>query len=243
MNYIDREEAIVKSHKINISMNRFEIDIYVVSGGMYNSVWHLDLIQSCLSIVHLTSSEHVPLSDQDLSLVSAVEAMLLPTLEQLEQSILFVSLSALRPFLSIHPIRSFILINHVAHLANLRLQIPLYLSTVYPLPAATLPTQRHHRHPLPHAHLSSWPLHCPHFFWIVRQQPDPAVSTTAQVDENRRREAVAPRVRRVTQQQVRLDRVAAEVLQVVRFELLAEADAAAFLAQVHDHAARGGGGG
>jgi len=77
---------------------------------------------------------------------------------------LFVSLSQY----SVLYYHSFILVNHMPHLPNLRLQIFLNLSRMYPLLPSTLPTQRYHGHPLPYPNLPPWSLYRPHFIWIIR---------------------------------------------------------------------------
>lgn len=114
----------------------------------------------------------------------------------------------------------------------LGLEIPLNLLTPEPTPSP--PTQRHHLHPLPHNNLPIRPLHSTDLVGVIRQQFNLLL---AQVEQHGRREAVAPRIGRVSQQQIRFDGVAPQVLQVVRFEFLAEPDPAAFLAEVDYDAA------
>src|SRR5262249_55267586 len=58
----------------------------------------------------------------------------------------------------------------------------------------------------------------------------------AQVAQDARREIIRSQIRREAELQVGLDRVAAGFLQRVRANLVAEADAAAFLAEVYDDA-------
>ena len=66
------------------------------------------------------------------------------------------------------------------------------------------------------------------------------VATEAEIEEHSGREAVGAGVARVAQEEVGFHGVVAEVLEVIGFEFLFEADAAAFLAEVDDDAAAGG---
>ena len=91
---------------------------------------------------------------------------------------------------------------------------------------------RLHRHPLDD--LEAVTLDAAVLRRVVRHQPHRG---DAEVDEDLRADAVLARVGREAELEIRLDRVAALVLQRVRAQLVAEPDAAAFVAaQVHDDA-------
>jgi len=139
-------------------------------------------------------------------------------------------------------------VNHVAHAADLGLQVPGQLLAVHAVLAP--PGQGHHGDALDNPHFPGGALDGADLVRVVRQQPDAplafplvlvGVGAAAQVLEDGSGEAVGAGVGRVAQQQVGLDGVVAEVLQIVGLELAGEADAAALLAQVDDDAAGGGG--
>ena len=88
------------------------------------------------------------------------------------------------------------------------------------------------RHPL--HHLEPVAAHRPDLAGVVGEQPQLA---HAQVVEDLGPHAVVAQVGREAQRQVGLDRVQAAVLQVVGLDLVDQADAAPFLAQVDEHPA------
>ena len=61
------------------------------------------------------------------------------------------------------------LTDHMPHPSNLRLQIRLQLLPLDTSPPTCLPTNRHHRHPLPDPHFPAGSLHRSNFIRIVRQ--------------------------------------------------------------------------
>src|SRR3989441_1081697 len=77
------------------------------------------------------------------------------------------------------------------------------------------------------------PLHPDDLPGIVRDEPD---LVQPQLDQDLRAHAIVPKVRLEAQRQVGLDCVLAFVLQLVRAQLVHQADAAPFLVQVQEHA-------
>lgn len=105
------------------------------------------------------------------------------------------------------------------------------------------PRKRYHTHPLPDHDLASRPFDRSDLFGVVGQKPDPSLAlggaqraAEPEIDKHCGREAVAARIGWVAQEQVRLQRVVAQVLEVVRFELRKEAYASTFLTEVDYHA-------
>src|SRR3989442_8333211 len=77
------------------------------------------------------------------------------------------------------------------------------------------------------------PLHPDDLPGIVRDEPD---LVQPKLDQDLPAHAIVPKVRLEAQSQVRLDSVLAFVLQLVRAQLVHQADAASFLVQVQEHA-------
>src|SRR4051794_34288583 len=83
-------------------------------------------------------------------------------------------------------------------------------------------------------HAQAVALEADHLARIVRDRPDRG---QAEVEQDLRADAVVAQVGGETELFVRLDRVGAGVLQLVRLELVEQADASTFLIEVHDRAA------
>src|SRR5262249_16919992 len=90
--------------------------------------------------------------------------------------------------------------------------------------------RRHQRHAL--LNPQAVPFEADELLRIVCHRPE---RLHAEVEEDLRTDAVVPEVGRKPQSLVRLDGVRTAVLQLVRLELVQEADAAAFLIEVDDY--------
>lgn len=123
-------------------------------------------------------------------------------------------------------------------LLNLRRNILLHLRAIDAFLASGLPGQGYHGNTLHNANFTIRPFDGANLLRIVRQKSNASITTKPQIQKDRSRQTIRPRVARMSEENVCFHRIMPQILQVVGFQLAEEADPSPFLPQIYDDTTR-----